>query len=300
MGLENWGLVSVLNSTFSLTPIPQNMNMIIIATLSIGILGLVFGAILAYAAKKLKVVVDPRIEQIEELLPGANCGGCGYAGCAAYAKALVEEDASITACAPGGKEVSGKIAEILGQDAAEGESNVAKVRCRGDKTIVDKIGNYKGIKTCSAVHNTTGGDKACAYGCLGYGDCEKACLFDAIHIQVNGLPEVDEDKCTGCGLCAKACPRNIIELVPRNTYFFIKCSSKDFGKAVSSICKKGCIGCSLCVKANEEQGIKMDGKLPVVDYKTFKGDKTGAEKCPPKVIEFKEVVYTSGKKNKSV
>lgn len=274
--------------------------MIVISTLSIGILGLVFGAILAYAAKKLKVEVDPRIEQIEEILPGANCGACGYAGCAAYARALVEEDASITVCAPGGKEVSDNMAEILGQDAAEGESKIAKVRCVGDKDTVAKIGNYKGIKTCSAVHSTSGGDKACAYGCLGYGDCEKVCVFDAIYVKEDGLPEVDEDKCTGCGLCVKACPRNIIELVPSNAYFFIKCVSKDFGKAVSSVCKKGCNGCSLCVKVNEEQGIKMDGKLPVVDYKIFKGDKTGAEKCPTKVIEFKEVIYASRKRNNSV
>jgi len=267
------------------------MNLIVLSTLSISLLGLVFGALLAYAAKKLKVEIDPRIEQIEAILPGVNCGGCGYAGCTAYARALVEENIEITACAPGGAGISEKIANILGQEAKKEEAKIAKVRCRGDKETVKRISIYKGIPTCLAVHNTAGGDKACAYGCLGYGDCEHACPFGAIQIKENGLPEVDEEKCTGCGLCVKVCPRNIIELVPRSAYFFILCVSKDFGKAVSSVCKKGCIGCGLCVRENEEKGIKMDGKLPVVNHQEFKGDKTAAEKCPTKVIEFKDSIY---------
>ncbi len=272
----------------------MNITIIVISTLSIGLLGLVFGALLAYAAGKLKVEIDQRIEQINEILPGANCGGCGYAGCAAYARALVENnDVLINACAPGGNKISDKIAKILGKEAVEGEENIAVVRCSGDKETVARISNYKGILTCSANHNTTGGDKACAYGCLGYGDCEKICSFDAIHVKENGLPEVDKAKCTGCGLCVKACPRGIIEMIPQGAYFIIKCISKDFGAAVTKVCKKGCIGCGICVKENNNDGIEMIGKLPVVDHKTFKGDKTGSEKCPTKVIEFREVVYNS-------
>ncbi len=263
------------------------INLLFISGASVGILGLLFGAILAFAAKKFKVEHDPRIEKIEEILPGANCGACGFAGCLAYAAAIVEKGVPITACAPGGNKIVQAISKTIGKDAGVNESCVAEVRCKGDKDTVAATGEYKGVETCFAVHNA-GGDKACAYGCLGYGDCEKICPFNAIHVKENGLPEVDEEKCTGCGLCVSACPRNIIELVPRDAYFFIKCVSKDFGVRVSKVCKKGCIGCSICVRVNNNEGITMEENLPVVDYKNFKGDSTGAEKCPPKVIEFRE------------
>jgi len=270
--------------------------LIVISSVSIGALGLVFGALLAVAAKKLKVEQDPRIEQIYEVLPGSNCGACGHAGCFAYAKAIVEKDTCITDCAPGGNESSANIAEILGLDAQEQEKTVAKVRCSGDKMTVVETGQYQGLPTCLAVHNSNGGNKACAYGCLGYGDCEVACPFDAIAVKENGLPEVDEEKCTGCGLCVKACPRFIIEMVPIEAYFFIKCVSPEFGAKVSKVCKKGCIGCSICVRENNNEGIEMEGKLPVVDHRSFKGDQTGAEKCPTKVIEFIEAKYKKVKK----
>ena len=267
------------------------MNSIVISTISIGILGLIFGAVLAYAAKKLKIDVDARIEKINEILPGVNCGACGYAGCMAYAKVIVLNGVPIISCAPGGKDVSVGISELMGVSADDSEELVAYVHCRGDKETVKKTGDYKGILTCTAVHNTTGGDKACVYGCLGYGDCEKACPWDAIKVQEDGIPVVDRDKCIGCGLCVQACPRNIIDLVPKTAYIFIKCVSPDFGAKVSKVCKKGCIGCSLCVKEYDSQGIEMQGKLPVIDYKSFKGDQSGVEKCPPKVIEFIDEIY---------
>lgn len=278
----------------------MNINLIVISTFSIGAMGLLFGLLLAYAAKKFKIEVDSRIEQIEEALPGANCGACGYAGCTAYARTIVQSGVPITACTAGGKELSDQIADILGQEPEEdAESVVAHVRCVGDVDTVKKINDYNGVKSCIAVHATTGGNKACAYGCLGYGDCEDACPFDAIHVKENGLPKVDRDKCTGCGLCVGACPRIIIELVPKSAYFIINCVSKEFGPGVSKVCKKGCIGCGICVKVNDSRGIKMDGKLPVVDYKTFKGDKTGAEKCPPKVIGFNEITFEAKKRKEN-
>jgi electron transport complex protein RnfB len=267
-------------------------NLILISTIGVGGLGLLFGFLLALASRIFAVQIDERIKMIEEILPGANCGACGYPGCAGYAKAIIENQVDITLCAPGGLETANRIAKILGTERKEIEKKIAKVRCVGDKNTVKRTGNYQGIKSCVGVQIAIGGDKECIYGCLGYGDCVKSCPFDAIYIdKTTGLPVVIESKCTGCGLCVKACPRNIIELVPESAYMFIKCVSKDFGPAVSKVCKKGCIGCGICVKLNNNQGIEMKENLPVIDYKNFKGDKTASEKCPTKVIEFIEKKY---------
>ena len=158
--------------------------------------------------------------------------------------------------------------------------------------------DYYGPLSCSAMDIVSGGDKLCFYGCLGGGDCVEACPFNALFMNENGIPELIEAKCTGCSMCVKACPRNIISLLPESAYFIISCVSPDFGPAVSKVCKKGCIGCGICVKTNEEKGIVMQGKLPVVDHAEFSGDNTGAEKCPPKVIEFREMPFNV-KKRKS-
>ncbi len=265
------------------------VSLIIISTISIGILGILFGALLGYAGNKLKVEVDPKVQQIEESLPGANCGACGYPGCSGYAKAVAEGKAPITLCSPGGPETEKVIAEIMGVEHEEGATPpVAHVKCSGDNKTVKTNANYKGVLTCNAVHYTTQGDKACVYGCLGYGDCEEACPFDAIFVLEDGLPHVIEDKCTGCGLCAEACPRDIIEMVPRNAKIFVNCVSYDFGPDVSKVCKKGCIGCSLCARMTNNVVIKMEDKLAVVDFnEPYEGDSSVADKCPTKVIEFR-------------
>lgn len=267
------------------------LNLILISTIGIGGLGLLFGIVLGAASKIFAHEVDPRIKEIENILPGANCGACGYPGCSAYARAIVESGADITLCAPGGESVQTKIATLLGKEKTTTEKMIAKVRCVGDNEAVRRTGEFDGVKTCFTSHFTIGGDKACAYGCLGYGDCVRACPFNALYMGSNGLPVVIEENCTGCGLCVKACPRNVIELVPASAYMFIKCVSKDFGAAVLKVCKKGCIGCGLCVKVNNNEAIRMEENLPVIDYKNFKGDKTAAEKCPTKVIEFREDKY---------
>jgi len=264
------------------------LKLILISTAGIGGLGLLFGFVLGAASKIFRQEIDPRIKEIEKILPGANCGACGFPGCAAYAQAIIESNADISLCIPGGNEVQVKIAQLLGKKSVTTTKKIAKVRCVGDKNTVAKIGKYDGIKSCIAVHFTIGGDKECVYGCLGYGDCVKACPFDAIHLGENGIPYVNEEKCTGCGLCVKACPRNVIELVPDTAYMFIKCVSKDFGPSVSKVCKKGCIGCGICARVNNNEGIKIENNLPVIDYEHFRGDKTAAEKCPTKVIEFRE------------
>ncbi len=267
------------------------ITLILISTLAIGILGIICGALLGYAGQKLKVEVDERVKEIEEILPGANCGACGYPGCSGYAKAIVDGKAPINLCSPGGVEVQEKIGKIMGIEVSEAsQPPVAHVKCSGDNKTVKKIADYKGIMTCNAIHLTTGGDKACVYGCLGYGDCEAACPFDAIHIEEDGLPHVIEEKCTGCGLCAEACPRDIIEMVPRDAKIFVNCVSYDFGPDVSKVCKKGCIGCSLCVRLTNDGSMEMIDNLAVVHFdKEFTKDKTVADKCPTKVIEFRGI-----------
>lgn len=188
--------------------------MILIAIISLGAIGVVGALLLFWASKKFEVHEDPRIGQVQSVLPGANCGGCGYAGCAGFAGACVKADSlDGMLCPVGGSPVMSKIATILGKEAAEAEPKVAVVRCNGTCQARPRTNTYDGVKSCSIASTLYGGETGCTFGCLGYGDCEKACNFGAIKVNPEtGLPEVDEDKCTACGACVKACPKNIIEL----------------------------------------------------------------------------------------
>ena len=226
------------------------MDIVVISyILGIGSLGLFCGASLAYASKKFAVEVDPKIEEIIEKLPGANCGGCGYPGCSGYAEAVVKSGASMTLCSPGGDAVIQDIANIMGVKAVEaGEKMVAVVQCRGDNEKAPKRFHYAGITNCHAAQIIMGGDKACIYGCLGLGTCVESCPFGAMKMGEAGLPIVDEDKCTACGMCVSACPRGIMKLIPVSQQVFIGCVSQDKGKAVKQVCKVGCTGCTLCSK----------------------------------------------------
>ena len=188
--------------------------MILIAVISLGAIGAI-GAVFLYAAsKKFEVYEDPRIAQVQEVLPGANCGGCGYPGCGGFATACVKADTlDGLLCPVGGAPVMGKVATILGKEAASAEPMVAVVRCNGTCAARPRTNQYDGVQSCAIASTLYGGETGCSFGCLGYGDCVAACNFDAIHINLEtGLPEVDEDKCTSCGACVKACPKNIIEL----------------------------------------------------------------------------------------
>jgi Na+-translocating ferredoxin:NAD+ oxidoreductase subunit B len=238
---------------------------ILSSVLTLGILGLFFGGGLAYASMKFSVESDPRLAVIAELLPGANCGGCGFPGCSAYAEAVLKGLAPVTACNPGGKETAEKIAKLLGVDAGELTPLVAVVQCQGGKGIAKERFSYSGIQTCAIDHKTGGGQKACQYGCLGFGDCMRACTFDAITMSGDGLPVVDEDKCTACGLCVRACPRGIMKLIPVTQQVYVGCVSQDKGKAVKDVCSLGCIGCSICAKVTPSGAIRMQGNLPVID-----------------------------------
>lgn len=263
----------------------SGMQLVLIALAVLGGLGILFGFVLAFAAKVFAVEVDERQEAISGCLPGANCGGCGFPGCGGYAAAVVAGKAPVNACAAGGESVAAQIAEIMGVAAGESVKVVAQVHCTGggaDKSQYE----YIGVKDClSAVRLPGGGPLACKYGCLGMGTCESVCPFDAIHIQ-NGVAVVDEDKCKACNKCVDICPRHIIALEPYKTkkHVTIPCSSKDKGPQVTKACSNGCIGCSLCVKACPKEAIVMDGSLAVIDYDKCIGCGICAQKCPRKLI----------------
>ncbi|MFC1498943.1 RnfABCDGE type electron transport complex subunit B [Verrucomicrobiota bacterium] len=259
------------------------MGPLITGGVLIGSAGLVCAIALSAAAKIFIVHEDPKISRAVELLPGANCGGCGFAGCADYAKAIVVDAAAINLCAPGGNDVIKSLAELMGVEASSVERKVAIVLCGGGSSNAPRKFAYNGVADCSAANSVAGGDKACRYGCLGYGGCARVCPTGAIEIKDN-LAVVHPDSCIGCGACVKACPRNLIELIPDLRKIHVLCSSKDKGPVVKKACKVGCIGCTVCAKLAENEAINMDGFLAVVDYsKELDNDKV-VEKCPGKCI----------------
>jgi len=258
--------------------------MIWITAISIGGLGLAAGGALALAARFLAVVEDPRIEQVTELLPGANCGGCAFAGCADYAKGIVLSDAAINLCAPGGDDVVSAIAALLGREATMAEKKTAIVLCGGDRDKAPRKSRYNGVADCASAHALGGGDKRCGYGCLGYGSCARICPVGAIEMTATQIALVHPDLCIGCGACVKACPRSLIKLVPCKRSIHVLCSSKDKGPIVKKACSVGCIGCTLCTKVVEDDAIKMQGALAIVDYSKELDDDKVIEKCPAKCI----------------
>ena len=252
-------------------------------------LGSAFAIVLLIASEKLKVEVDPKIEQIHEALPQIDCGACGFAGCGSYAKAVAQKPDLIGKCAPGGAETSDKIAEILNlQASAGGHPQKPIIHCRAHTSDRTYYAQYGGIETCTAA-NALANVQACKFGCLGYGDCVDACKFDALH-NIDGLATVDYKKCTGCTACSKACPRNLIEMVPfsQENMMTVACSSKENGKTTRQMCKVGCIACSLCTKQSEL--FTMKDNLAKMDYEKFEPSEqteTAVEKCPTCVILYR-------------
>jgi len=249
-------------------------------------LGSGFAVVLLIASEKLRVEVDPKIEQIQQALPNLDCGACGFAGCASYAEAVLENPELLGKCAPGGQKSTEAIGRILSlQISDSGAPKRPIVHCRAytaDKTYYAK---YEGIPTCISA-NALANVQACKFGCLGFGDCVSVCKFDAIRM-VDGLAIVDYEKCTGCGACAKACPRNLIEMVPfgYENMMTVACSSKESGKVTRSMCKVGCIGCGVCAKQTDL--FVVEDNLARLDYEKYQPTEkteTALNKCPTKVI----------------
>ena len=259
---------------------------ILIPVIAFGIIGLVMGLVLGIASKVFKVESDERIELVLDKLPGANCGGCGYAGCSACAEAIVKGEASIDACPGNSQQNVDDIAEIMGVPKTQTEPKIAYVKCNGTFENAKYEYYFDGTKSCEDVYMMRGGDKACAYSCLGYGDCVKACKFGAVSIN-NGIAQIDENKCVGCGACRDACPKKVIEIMPKDIKVYVKCSSKDKGVIAKDKCSVGCIGCMLCQKNCPENAISVIDNLAVIDYDKCIGCGVCAEKCPKKIIVIK-------------
>jgi len=263
--------------------------MILIAVISLGVIGAV-GAIILYAAsKKFEVYEDPRIAQVQEVLPAANCGGCGYPGCSGFATACVGADSlEGLFCPVGGVDVMGKVAGILGKEATSADAMLAVVRCNGTCEARPKINQYDGVKSCAVASSLYGGETGCSFGCLGYGDCVDVCNFDAIFINpVTGIAEVIEDKCTSCGACVKACPKNLIELRkkgPKSRRIFVSCMNKDKGVVAKKACSNACIGCSLCFKECAFDAIKIENNLAYIDYNKCRLCRKCVDVCPTNAI----------------
>lgn len=265
------------------------MSLILVAVISLGAIGLVAAIILYVASKKFAVYEDPRIGQVAEVLPQANCGGCGYPGCGGFAAACVKAGSlDGKFCPVGGQPVMDKVAGILGLEAAAAEPKVAVVRCNGTCENRPRTTQYDGVRSCAIAHATYGGETGCTFGCLGCGDCVSACKFGALHMNPEtGLPEVDEEKCTACGACVKVCPRNIIELRPKgknNRRVYVQCVNKDKGAVARKACTAACIGCGKCVKVCPFEAITLENNLAYIDPAKCKSCRKCEMECPQGAI----------------
>ncbi len=251
-------------------------------------LGLLFGFILAFANKKFAIEINPLIHIVEDVLPKGQCGACGYAGCMAYAEAVVTNpDVPPNLCIPGKEPVAKAVAEITGKVAAAVEPRIAQVRCAGATGKAVKIYEYHGVEDCVAANLLFGGPKTCSYGCLGMGTCVKKCPFGALSMSAEGLPIVDPEKCTGCGVCETVCPKKVISMMPLGAHVRVNCNSKDKGAVARKACSAACIACTLCMRECPHGAIKMENNLAVVDPHVCIEKCTDAKclaKCPTKAI----------------
>lgn len=263
----------------------MNISEIIYPAISLGGLGLIFGGGLAFASQKFAVKLDPLVQEVNDALPGLNCGACGYPGCSSFAKAVVEEVAAVDGCPVGGKSTAEAVAEVMGVEAKVGERQVAKVICNADNKKAKEDFDYQGIEDCKAASKFNGGSKSCNYGCLGLSTCVRECPVDAIHITENRIAKVDPDICISCEKCVKVCPKNVIDMVPESQEVVITCKNEEKGKVVRQKCDMGCIGCQICVKSCPFEAIDFENNLAIIDYDKCTNCHVCVEKCPTQAIE---------------
>lgn len=265
------------------------MTSVLIAAAVMGAMGLVFGAVLALVGKKFAVPENPQRDAVREQLPGANCGGCGFAGCDAYAAAVAEGKAPVNRCPVGGEAVAAEIARVMGVESEAQQKMVATVMCRGASDRCQTRFEYMGPKDCRSAALAAQGDKACAYSCLGLGSCEAACAFDAIHIK-DRLAVVDEDKCRGCGKCVDSCPRSVLKLMPASHPVHRICSAMERGKIVRDNCTAGCIGCGKCQRSCKFGALTMVDNLPEIDLDKCVGCMSCADNCPTGALKSNDAL----------
>lgn len=265
------------------------MSILLTAVITLGAIGAASAATLYLIGQKFKVEEDPRIGQVQEVLPAANCGGCGFPGCGGFASACVNADTlEGLFCPVGGKETMDKVATILGKTAADSAKQIAVVRCNGTCENRPRLNVYDGVSNCAIAASLYGGDTGCSFGCLGLGDCVESCNFEAISINPETLlPEVVEDKCTACGACVKACPKNIIELRNQGTKsrrIFVSCVNKDKGATAKKACDVACIGCSKCQQACPFEAITIENNLAYIDDDKCRLCRKCVQVCPTHAI----------------
>ncbi|MBE6853240.1 MAG: RnfABCDGE type electron transport complex subunit B [Ruminococcus sp.] len=260
-------------------------NIYILPVIAFASMGLIAGVLLTAASKIFEVKTDERIEQINSVLPQANCGACGCAGCEDYAKGIVNKNLPTNLCKPGGNKTASAIASIMNTASSEVVSEIAVINCCGDCNATASKYDFVGIETCLAVKRFYSGNGLCSYGCIGYGDCAQVCSENAITLS-DGIAHINRKLCIGCGQCATVCPNSLISMIPESAKTIVRCSSKDNGKTTKLNCKNGCIGCKICEKNCESQAITVTDFHASIDYSKCTNCGVCAEKCPVKVIEY--------------
>jgi electron transport complex protein RnfB len=257
---------------------------IVVAFLTLALLGTAFAVLLSLSYRVLAVKGDPKLELFLSILPGSNCGACGHAGCLGYAESLVKGGAEPTGCLAGGAAVAAKLAEAMGVAVNAQEELVAFVACRSGRKVARMKYDYVGVRNCQAASLLFGGDKYCEYGCIGLGSCVRVCPFDAITVTEEGLSVVDSAKCRACRKCVKACPRKLIGMVPKSQTVLVACKNLDRGKRAKEVCPMACIACRLCERNCPADAITVTNNLAVIDYAKCTRCGICIEKCPQKSI----------------
>jgi len=261
------------------------LESILFPVICVGALALIFGVILGFSARKFAVQTDPAVDRIVNVLPGANCGGCGYPGCAMFAEKVASGEANYKGCPPGGETASSEIAGFMGIDDTPSSRKIAFVKCSGSNDNIKRNYIYDGPKSCvSASQLATGGNKTCSYSCIGLASCEHACHFGAIKM-VDSIAVIIREKCTACGKCVSACPKDLIEIVPDKSNVRVLCNSRDKGRVVRENCRAGCIGCNICQKICKEGAITIEDNIARINYEKCVLCMNCVGKCPSKSIK---------------